>query len=126
MRNIYIDENDDKKIAHYSPAVEHNNIIYISGQLPINKGETRPNSSDIKIQTQIVLEKLQTILEKAGSKISNVLRTTIYLTDISFWDEVNSVYAEFFSQHRPARTIIPVANLHFNCLIELEAIAYID
>ncbi|HUT82883.1 MAG TPA: RidA family protein [Candidatus Bathyarchaeia archaeon] len=126
MKKILIDENDDNKKAHYSPAIIHNNIIYVSGQLPIQKGETKPKSNNIKEQTQVVLEKLKTILEAAGSGRNNVLRTTIYISDISYWDEVNAVYADFFGNHRPARTIVPVTTLHFNCLIELDAIAYVD
>jgi 2-iminobutanoate/2-iminopropanoate deaminase len=124
MKYILFDEKDAKKKAHYSPAVEHNNIIYVSGQLPLIDAMKKPPSEDIKEQTKIVLQKLQKILQKAGSTINNVLQVTIFVTDISHWDKVNEVYAHFFGEHRPARTIVPTNALHYNCLIELNAIAF--
>ncbi|MHA1212873.1 MAG: RidA family protein [Candidatus Heimdallarchaeota archaeon] len=126
MKMIFLDDNDSKQVAHYSPAVVHNNIIYVSGQLPIRKGETQPSSDKIEDQTLLVLEKLQEILHAANSNINQVLRTTIYVPNVSYWNQVNAVYAKFFKGHRPARTVVPSRELHFGCLIELEAIAYID
>ncbi len=126
MKYIYIDENDKNKKPHYSPAVVQNKTVYVSGQLPIRKGDSKPPADNIEEQTTIVLDKLSQILSAAKSDINKVLRTTIYITDISYWDKVNEIYAEFFGKHRPARTIVPVKTLHFGCLIELDAIAYID
>ena len=124
MKKILLSEDDEKTIAHYSPAIEHNNIIYVSGQLPILKGQTGPLTDVIEDQTQIVLEKMETILKAANSDRNKVLRVTIYIPDVAYWGKVNAVYREFFGDHRPARTIVPVNDLHHNCLIELEAIAY--
>ena len=124
MKKIFLSEDDKKSIGHYSPAVEHNNTIYVSGQLPILKGQSGAPSDNIEEQTQIVLEKMDAILKAAESERSKVLKVTIYITDIKYWGQVNTVYAKFFGDHRPARAIIPVKNLHYNCLIELEAIAY--
>lgn len=104
----------------------HDKIVYVSGQLPVLSGETPPLSHDIEEQTKIVLEKLQAVLEAANSDITKVLKTTIYVPDIRYWDQVNAIYAEFFGEHRPARSIVPTKRLHHNCLIELEAIAYIE
>ncbi|NHJ84325.1 MAG: RidA family protein [Asgard group archaeon] len=125
MKPIFLDKEDVKKKAHYSPAVVHENLVYISGQLPLLKGETKPASDDIQYQTKIVLNKLKTILSAANSATDQVLKVTIYLSDINNWDIVNEVYAEFFGSHRPARTIVPTSVLHYNCLIELDAIAYV-
>lgn len=124
MKFVYLDKEDKKTKAHYSPAVTHEKIVYISGQLPLKKGERVPSSDNIEDQTKIVLEKLQTILEAANSSIDKVLRTTIYISDINCWDRINTVYAEFFGDHRPARTIVPTKTLHYYCLIELDAIAF--
>lgn len=121
---VYLNKEDKKKKAHYSPAVIHEKIIYISGQLPLKKGERVPSSDNIEDQTRSVLEKLKTILEAANSSIDKVLRTTIYISDINYWNRVNTVYAEFFGDHRPARTIVPTKTLHYYCLIELDAIAF--
>ena len=109
LKFVYLTEEDKKTKAHYSPAVIHEKTIYVSGQLPLKKGERVPSSDNIEDQTRIVLE---------------VLRTTIYISDINYWDKVNVVYAEFFGDHRPARTIVPTKTLHFYCLIELDAIAF--
>lgn len=126
MKPIHLDSKDSKKKGHYSPAVVHDNIVYVSGQLPILQGKTTPPSNDLEEQTKIVLEKLKELLERANSSINQVLKTTIYLSDINYWARVNAVYAEFFGDHKPARSIVPTKNLHYNCLIELEAIAYIE
>jgi len=111
---------------HYSPAIVHENIIYISGQLPIIQETKEPISADIKEQTKFVLQKLSKILEELGSDLKKVLKTTIYVADIKMWDDVNKIYADFFKEHKPARTIVPTKTLHFDCLIEIDAIAFID
>ena len=114
----------EKTKAHFSQAVIHEKTIFVSGQLPLMNGERVPSSDNIEDQTRIVLEKLKTILEAANSSLDKVLRTTIYISDINYWDKVNVVYAEFLGDHRPARTIVPTKTLHFYCLIELDAIAF--
>ncbi len=124
MEFVYLDKEDKKTKAHYSLAVIHDKIVYVSGQLPLKKGERVPSSDNIEDQTRIVLEKLKTIIEAANSSIDKVLKTTIYISDINYWDRVNTVYAEFFGDHRPARTIVPTKTLHYYCLIELDAIAF--
>ncbi|NHJ32036.1 MAG: RidA family protein [Asgard group archaeon] len=124
LKYVRLDKDDAKSKAHYSPAVIHEKIIYVSGQLPLKKGEKVPSSDNIEDQTKIVLEKLKQILEAANSSIDKVLRTTIYISEISYWDRVNAVYAEFFGDHKPARTIVPTKTLHYYCLIELDAIAF--
>ena len=115
MKKIFLSEDDKKSVGHYSPAIEHNNTIYVSGQLPIPRGQNVPASLDIEDQTQIVLEKLETILKAAGSNKDQVLRVAIYVTDLNYWPKVNAVYAKFFGDHRPARTIIPVNTLAYGC-----------
>lgn len=109
--------------GHYSPYSEHNGTIYISGQLPINH-ITKQIPTSLKDQTLAVLHKLSIILDEAGSSKEKVLQVRIYITDAKYWDEVNTIYAEYFGEHKPARCIVPVSALHFGCKIELEAIAY--
>lgn len=112
--------------GHYSPAVIHGDIVYVSGQLPINYaiGETQPVGG-VAAQTRQVLKNLAEILGQCGSCKEQVLKTTIYIPDIIYWPVVNEVYAEFFGDHKPARTIVPTNTLHFNALLEMEAVAYI-
>ena len=111
-----------KANGHYSMCVEHNGTLYLSGQLPLKEG-TREPVEGIQAQTQLVLDKMNTILKSAGSHKNSVIQVRIYLADIELWDQVNEVYASFFEDHKPARVVVPTPKLHYGCLIELEAIA---
>ncbi len=109
--------------GHYSQAVEYNDLIFISGQLPVNPLSNDKVLGPIGEQTLQVLKNLEAILEAAGSDLQHVLKTTIYISDISLWDEVNKVYASFFRDHKPARAVVPTKELHFGFKLELEAMA---
>lgn len=109
--------------GHYSQAVIYNNTIYISGQLPVNPFTGEKVLGSIEEQTLQVLENIGTILKDAGSDISKVVKTTIYITDINHWGRVNDVYSGFFKKHKPARAVVPVTNLHHGFLIEVEVVA---
>ena len=112
--------------GHYSPAVIHGDLVYVSGQLPINytEKETLPKGG-IKEQTRQALKNLTDILEQCGSGKKKIIKTTVYIPNIDYWPVVNEIYAEFFDDHKPARTIVPTNTLHFGALIEIEAIAHI-
>ncbi len=112
--------------GHYSQAVIHNGLIYISGQLPINPFTGEKVAGSIEDQTRQVLENMNTILGDAGTSMKNVIKCTIYISDISLWGKVNEVYKDFFGKHKPARAVVPVKDLHFGFKIELEAIAAIQ
>jgi len=114
-----------KSNGHYSQCIEHNGILYLSGQLPFNP-EDRSLPEGIEAQTLQVLKNVQTILDAAGSNINQVLRMRLYIPDVQLWDQVNQVYSQFFGDHKPARAVIPTRELHFGCLIEVETTAYID
>ena len=106
--------------GHYTPVVEHNGTLYISGQLP--KTETGIPEG-IEAQAQLVLAKLDHLLTHSGSDRNHVLQVRIYVPDVAYWDAVNKEYTTFFGAHRPARCIVPSRELHHGCLIELEAVA---
>lgn len=115
--------------GHYSQAVVHEGLVYVSGQLPIlpetgplRSGEPLPSIQD---QTRQVLKNLEEILSAAGSGLNRVLKTTVYISDISLWPEVNRIYAEIFGDHKPARAVVPVNELHFGYQIEVEAVGYV-
>jgi len=112
-----------KPAGHYSQAIVHDNVVYVSGQLPIEPitGEKRLGS--IEEQTEQVLKNLAEIIKTAGSDINKVIKTTVYISDIQLWDRVNNVYSKFFGQHRPARAVVPTKDLHHAFQIEIEAIA---
>lgn len=109
--------------GHYSQAAIYNNTIYISGQLPVNPFTGEKVTGSIEEQTLQILENIGTILKDAGSDISKVIKTTIYISDINHWGRVNDVYASFFKKHKPARAVVPVTNLHHGFLIEVEVVA---
>lgn len=112
--------------GHYSPAVRHGDLIYVSGVLPVSfvNGQ-RTIMGGVAEQTQQALQNLDNILNQNGSCKQQVLKTTVYIPDIANWPVVNELYAEFFEAHKPARTIVPTNTLHFGAMIEIEAIAYI-
>lgn len=109
--------------GHYSQAIEHNGIIYISGQLPLDPENDNLIPQVIRSQTELVLQKLDSILLTAGSNRNQVIQVKIYIHGINHWSEVNEVYTSFFGSHKPVRCIIPVPELHYGALIELEATA---
>ena len=118
--------NAPKPAGHYSQAIVHNNLVYVSGQLPIDPTSGEKRIGSIEEQTEQALKNLSEILEAAGSSLNQVIKTTVYISDIELWDRVNAVYARFFGEHRPARAVVPTRNLHFGFQIEIEAIAALD
>lgn len=109
--------------GHYSQAVVHNGTVYVAGQLPINPVSPKAPPGDTAAQTRQALENVRVILEAAGSGLDQVIQMTVYVSDISHWAEVNQVYTEVMGDHRPARAVVPVRDLHFGYLIEIQAIA---
>lgn len=117
--------NFPKSNGHYSHCIEHNGILYLSGQLPISITDgSIPR--DIKSQTEIVLNRIAHILEEAKSSKYNIIQMRLYIADINLWDEIDFVYSQFFGTHKPVRSIIPVNTLHYGSLIEAEATAFIN
>ena len=109
--------------GHYSQAIVSNNLVFISGQLPVVPSTGEKLTGPIGEQTLQVLKNIKAITEAAGSDITKILKVTVYISDLSLWDEVNKVYSSFFGSHKPARAIIPVKDLHHGCKIEVDAIA---
>ena len=110
--------------GHYSQAIVFGNTIYVSMQLAIDS-DNKPHPGNIKQQTKIALKNIKEILSVAGSSLFSTLRVTIYLSDISFWEEVNHVYSEEFGNHKPARGVVPVKKLHLNLDVGFEVTAAI-
>ncbi|NOT49475.1 MAG: RidA family protein [Acidobacteria bacterium] len=109
--------------GHYSPGIEHNGLIYVSGQLPMDLKTREPFTGDIEGQTELALRNVEAVLKEAGSDLSQVLQMTIYVSDMELWGAVNKAYARVLGDHRPARAIVPVKDLHFGTQIEIQAIA---
>ena len=122
MESIYT-ESAPRPAGHYSQAITHQGIVYVSGQLPVNPATSEKTFGSIEEQTRQALENLEAILKASGSDSQHVLRTTVYVSDIELWPRVNKEYADFFKGHQPARTVVPTRDLHYGFLIELDAIA---
>ena len=111
--------------AHYSAAVRDGNHLYISGQLPLDPVTRKSCEGGIREQTLQALSNLEALIQQEGGDRSNVLRTTAYITRMDDWGAVNEIYREFFGDHKPARTIVAVPEIHFGFLVEIDGIAVI-
>ncbi len=112
-------------IGPYSQAIVGESIMCVSGQLPVNPANnTMPE--DIGEQTRQSLNNLKAVIQAAGCKMSNVMKTTVYLSNIEHFAEVNEIYSEFFESPYPARAAFQVAALPKGAKIEIEAIVHID
>jgi 2-iminobutanoate/2-iminopropanoate deaminase len=109
--------------GHYSQAIVHNGVVYVSGQLPIDPRTGERKLGTIEEQTEQVLQNVGEILRAAGSDLSRVLKMTVYVVDTGLWERVNAVYARAMGEHRPARAVVPTKELHHGFLIEMDAVA---
>ncbi len=112
-------------IGPYSQAIVANNMVFTSGQIALNP-EGKIVCDDVKGQTKQVLENLSAVLEEAGSSLNQVVKTTIYLSDMEDFLAVNEVYAQFFPEHKPARSTVAVKTLPLNVKVEIDCIALLD
>ncbi len=110
-------------IGPYSQANKVGNMLYCSGQIPLNPQSMKMEAETIDDQTRQVLENLKAVLEAAGSSLDNVVKATCYLSDLAHFARFNAVYEEYFGQSKPARVTIQVAALPLGALVEVDAIA---
>lgn len=110
-------------IGPYSQAIESNGMVFVSGQLPIDPETGVFASSDITGQTRQSLTNMRNILESEGLSLSNVVKTTVFLSDMNNFAAMNEVYSSFFSSPFPARSAVAVKTLPKDALVEIECIA---
>jgi 2-iminobutanoate/2-iminopropanoate deaminase len=122
MEKVQI-ENAPAPKGHYTPAVVHNGLVFVSGQLPRDADSGEVETGAIEVQTELALRNVEEILHAAGSDLNHVLQFTIYVSEMELWDQVNETYARILGEHKPARAIVPVKDLHFGTKIEIQAIA---
>lgn len=120
--NFIYTENAPEPIGPYSQAIIYNGLLYTSGQIGLHP-ETGEIAADIETQTRQVLSNLSAVLKQAGTTSAQVIKTTIFLTDLKDFALVNSLYGLFFEPHKPARSTIQVAALPKGAKIEIELIA---
>jgi len=125
MKKIVSTTEAPAAIGPYSQAVIHHDIVYTSGQIPLKADGTLVDG-DVGEQARQVLTNLAYVLNEAGSRIQNVIKTTVYLENMDDFDKVNAVYGAFFKEPYPARCTVAVRTLPKNVKIEIEAIAHVD
>ena len=121
MKEVIKSDNAPAAIGPYSPAVKVGNMLFISGQIGLDKDGNMKET--LEEQTEQVLKNLMEILKSAGASEKNVVKTTIYITDMSHFPIVNEIYAKYFSEPYPARATVAVKELPKGALVEIEAIA---
>ena len=121
MKEAIKSDNAPAAIGPYSPAVKVGNMLFISGQIGLDKDGNMKET--LEEQTEQVLKNLMEILKSAGASEKNVVKTTIYITDMSHFPIVNEIYAKYFSEPYPARATVAVKELPKGALVEIEAIA---
>ena len=112
-------------IGPYSQAKVINSFVFTSGQIPLKPDGTMV-SGNFKLECIQVLDNVKAILESSGSEMTNVIKLTVYLTDLSNFDILNSVFSEYFNDSFPARSTVEVSKLPKNSRIEIEAIGFIN
>lgn len=110
-------------IGPYSQATKQANMVFLSGQIPLDPATGELITGDVSAQAERVLKNLGAVLEASGASFANVVKTTIYLTDLGAFQAVNAVYAKFFAEPYPARATVQVAALPRGAQVEIDAIA---
>lgn len=123
MKEIISTENAPGAIGPYSQAVKAGNLLFCSGQIPIDPSTGEFVSDDISEQTEQVLINLKAVLTAAGTDLGSVVKTTVFLKDMSYFAAMNEVYARHFGETKPARATVAAAGLPKDALVEIECIA---
>ena len=125
MKEIISTENAPGAIGPYSQAVRAGNIVFLSGQIPIDPQTGEFVSGGVAEQTEQVLKNLSAVLEAAGTSLNNVVKTTVFLADMNDFTAMNEVYARYFSENKPARATVQAARLPRDARVEIECIAVV-
>ena len=110
-------------IGPYSQAIRTGDLLFVSGQIPLDPATGQLLAGDVRAQTRQVLKNLAAILEAGGSSLGRVVKTTVYLRDLGEFAAMNEVYAEFFGEQPPARATVQVARLPRDAAVEIEVVA---
>ena len=123
MKETISTKNAPGAIGPYSQAVKVGNLVFCSGQIPIDPATGEFVSEKVAEQTRQVLKNLSAVLEAAGSNLSNVVKTTVFLVDMNDFTQMNEVYAEVFGENKPARATVQAARLPRDTRVEIDCIA---
>ena len=123
MKKVFETKNAPAAIGPYSQAVERNGMVFISGQTPIDVATGKLVPGGVKEQTEQCFVNIKAILEEAGLTTDNIMKTTVFLGDMSYFAEMNEVYKKQFEGAFPARSAIAAKGLPLDCMVEIEVIA---
>jgi 2-iminobutanoate/2-iminopropanoate deaminase len=123
MKQVISTSQAPAAIGPYSQAIRVGNLLYTSGQIPINPATGSFVEGGIKEQTRQSLSNIKAILEKAGLTMAHVVKTTVFMADMNDFADMNAVYAEFFAEPYPARSAVAVKTLPKGALVEIEVVA---
>lgn len=112
-----------KPNGHYSTAIVSNRLLFISGQLPISVDGKQHLQSDFEEQFTVVFQNLENILQASSSSIQKLVKVTVYLSDLQYWNQFNALFADYVGKHKPVRTVIAVPELQMGYLLEVDVIA---
>ena len=125
MKEIISTENAPGAIGPYSQAIKAGNLVFCSGQIPIDPKTGEFVSTDVAEQTEQVLINLKAVLEAAGASLSDVVKTTVFLADMGEFAAMNDVYARHFVENKPARATVEAARLPRDARVEIDCIAVV-
>ena len=118
-------KNAPQAIGPYSQAVRAGNVLYFSGQIPLDPVSGNLVQGDFALQAKRVFENLKAVLNESGAEFRHVVKATVYLTDLGNFQTLNSIYAEYFGEHKPARSTVGVAQLPRGAEVEIDLIAVV-
>ena len=125
-KNIISTENAPAAVGPYSQAIRIGKLLYTAGQIALVPATGKMLEGDVSAQAEQVLNNLTAVLEAGGSSLANVVKTTVFLTDMGNYAAMNEVYSRFFGDSKPARSAVAVAALPLGALVEIEAVALVD
>ena len=123
MKTEIYSNNAPKPIGPYSQAIKHGNMIFISGQIAMNYQNNNIINENIAEETETVMKNIMSILKESGCNFQNIVKCSIFLSDMNLFDEVNKIYSKYFSHPFPARETVEVSKLPKNVNVEISAIA---
>ncbi|MBQ4422070.1 MAG: RidA family protein [Schwartzia sp.] len=123
MKKVISTAEAPKAIGPYSQAIEAGGFIFVSGQIPLIPATGEIVEGSVEVQTARVLENLKAILEAAGASLEDVVKTTVYITNMDDFAKVNGIYGQYFQENPPARVCVEVSKLPKGALVEIDVIA---
>ena len=123
MKRCFLTRRGPKAIGPYSTAVIQGGSCYLSGMIPVDPATGKLAASDVNGQARQVFENMQTVLEELNLSMADILKTTVFMTDLNSFGAVNEIYAEYFGPDYPARSCVQVSALPMGAQIEVEAVA---